>query len=452
MSLTNEIVNKCNRRLLLSRMRILMNHGFYGLLLMHMKFALDTSIETAATDGEKIIFSPSFMEDLNDQELDFVLMHEIMHVALCHCFRGLNSDQHLFNIAADIVVNSNILYSNGMDKNTITLKKYGEAMNKTPSGDDGYKYTAEEVYDMLVQNGKKGKKSNKSGSNESDEDDDSDGLSNESTSSNSKDGKKGKSKSGSGSKSNSNSSGNGNDDYKQWDSHEKWSTLSENKRARDEWIKRVIDAASSIYITESSNQRGNVPLFAKRIVDQFKNPQIDWRTILDEFISEVVCDYSFNPPDKRYQDSPFFLPDFNDADIEVSDILFMIDTSGSIDDKMLTVAYSEIKGAIDQYDGKLKGWLGFFDAMVINPIPFDSVEELKKIKAYGGGGTSFDCIFEYVKDYMTDNFPKTIIILTDGYAPFPAIDKAMGIPVLWLINNDIVTPPWGKVARIKITK
>ena len=27
--------------------------------------------------------------------------------------------------------------------------KYGEAMNKTPSGDDGYKYTAEEVYDML---------------------------------------------------------------------------------------------------------------------------------------------------------------------------------------------------------------------------------------------------------------------------------------------------------------
>ena len=190
MSLTNEIVNKCNRRLLLSRMRILMNHGFYGLLLMHMKFALDTSIETAATDGEKIIFSPSFMEDLNDQELDFVLMHEIMHVALCHCFRGLNSDQHLFNIAADIVVNSNILYSNGMDTNTITLKKYGEAMNKTPSGDDGYKYTAEEVYDMLVQNGKKGKKSNKSGSDESDEDDDSDGSSNESTSSNSKDGKR----------------------------------------------------------------------------------------------------------------------------------------------------------------------------------------------------------------------------------------------------------------------
>ena len=116
MSQTNvvskDLINKCNRRILLSRMRILMNHGFYGLLLMHMRFALDSSIDTAATDGMKIYFSPDFMEEISDSELDFVLMHEIMHVALCHCFRGLEHDQHLFNIACDIVVNSNILYSN----------------------------------------------------------------------------------------------------------------------------------------------------------------------------------------------------------------------------------------------------------------------------------------------------------------------------------------------------
>ena len=65
MSQTNvinkDLINKCNRRILLSRMRILMNHGFYGLLLMHMRFALDPSIDTAATDGMKIYFSPDFM-------------------------------------------------------------------------------------------------------------------------------------------------------------------------------------------------------------------------------------------------------------------------------------------------------------------------------------------------------------------------------------------------------
>ena len=44
----------------------------------------------------------------------------------------------------------------------------------------------------------------------------------------------------------------------------------------------------------------------------------------------------------------------------------------------------------------------------------------------------------------------SIIILTDGYAPFPKEHLAMGIPVLWLLNNEEVKPPWGKVARIKV--
>ena len=59
-------------------------------------------------------------------------------------------------------------------------------------------------------------------------------------------------------------------------------------------------------------------------------------------------------------------------------------------------------------------------------------------------------MFEYVNDCLEEFTPKTIIILTDGYAPFPDIEITKGIPVLWLINNDIVTPPWGKVARIKM--
>ena len=50
---------------------------------------------------------------------------------------------------------------------------------------------------------------------------------------------------------------------------------------------------------------------------------------------------------------------------------------------------------------------------------------------------------------MMDEPPASIVILTDGYAPFPEEEQAMGIPVLWIINNEEVTPEWGKVARIK---
>ncbi|MBO6299980.1 MAG: hypothetical protein J6N53_14180 [Lachnospiraceae bacterium] len=48
---------------------------------------------------------------------------------------------------------------------------------------------------------------------------------------------------------------------------------------------------------------------------------------------------------------------------------------------------------------------------------------------------------------MEEDLPVSIIILTDGYAPFPKEDAAMGIPVLWILNNEDMTPPWGKVAR-----
>lgn len=50
---------------------------------------------------------------------------------------------------------------------------------------------------------------------------------------------------------------------------------------------------------------------------------------------------------------------------------------------------------------------------------------------------------------MQDKLPASIIILTDGFAPFPKEKLADGIPVLWLLNNDEVTLPWGKIARIK---
>lgn len=65
---------------------------------------------------------------------------------------------------------------------------------------------------------------------------------------------------------------------------------------------------------------------------------------------------------------------------------------------------------------------------------------MKGIILAGGSGTLFH--------HMSDKLPASIIILSDGDAPFPLEKLAGGIPVLWLLNNEEVNPPWGKVARI----
>lgn len=440
MALTEEKLRAYSRRLLVCRMRLLCDHGFYGLLLMHMKYSVDEQMETAATDGTRIIFGADFLDSLTDRELEFVMMHEILHVVLQHCFRGQERDPELFNIACDIVVNSHILQENGMDPDSITLKQYGVLMHQTPDGEEGYERTAEEVYEALLARGGRNGNGNASQS----------GAGQKSGGGQAKQGRTRKSGGVQG----------------RWDDHSQWNDGKDKAdgvgkaggaadgddvdAARELWAKRLMDACEAIAIRDPSNERGLVPAFALRMVQEWKQPQTDWRTILNEFVQEEVVDYSFTPPDRRFGDSPFFLPDFNEKEDRAEDILFMIDTSGSMSDDMVTTAYSEVKGAIDQFDGKLKGWLGFFDAVVVPPKPFESEEEFRVIRPEGGGGTSFDIIFEYVFRHMADQLPVSIIILTDGYAPFPAESHAHGIPVLWLMNNEEVQPPWGKVARITV--
>ncbi len=423
MELSEEKKRGFVKRLLLSRMRLLNNHGFYGLLLMHMVFSLSDDCETACTDGVRIEFNPDFLESLSDSELDYVMMHEILHVVLQHCLRNGDRQPERFNIACDIVVNSNILLENKMDIRSITLKQWGESMHIAPDGKEGYEYTAEQVYEMLPP-------------------------------------VTGNPLKGSGSGNGSGGSAMGRAEKRQgkpaqeasWDDHTQWGMLEEDDTLRDVWVKQLAETCEAVKIRDPSNSRGLLPAFAQRMLDELKEPQTDWRAILNAFVQLEINDYSFSPPDRRFLDSPFFLPDFNEwgESNQVSDILFMIDTSGSISDEMMTAAYSEVKGAIDQFDGNLKGWLGFFDAAIYEPVPFESVEELLKIRPAGGGGTDFQIIFEYVHKHMADDPPACIIILTDGYAPFPQEQLAKVIPVLWLINNDKVDPPWGKVARIKV--
>ena len=183
------------------------------------------------------------------------------------------------------------------------------------------------------------------------------------------------------------------------------------------------------------------------ITDKIITAKTD-KKILDNFVQERICDYSFAPPDRRFSDTDFFLPDFNEKDFVSKEVLFMVDTSGSVEDEDLAIVYSEIRGAIEQFAGKLTGKLGFFDAVVTPPLPFECVNDLMNIIPYGGGGTDFFAIFDFIKRNDPEELPACIVIVTDGDAPYPDESDALGIPVLWIINNFICTPPWGRVTRI----
>ena len=432
------------KRLYLSRNRILRKYPFFGMMLMYLNPEVVPGMATASTNGKWIRFSPEYIDEMSDERLDFLFIHELLHVVLGHICRGDGLNQVIYNLACDIVVNSTILGEPGLIKNS-DKEKYEHLYHLTPSGEEGRLYSAEEVYHQIAKlmplEGCGGKKccneKNRDSDGNGDGDSDNDNNSDKDQPCDAK-------------KCPFQGKGMGID----IDNHSDWDRKPDKEA--DElsrlWKRRVILAAFTIERNEryQSTNCGDIPLFAKRIVEEIANPQIDWRTILIDFVQEEINDYSFSPPDKRIQDAGFFLPDFNSKDEEVRNILFMIDTSGSMTSEEISAAFSEVFGAIEQFGGGLSGWLGFFDAEVKPAIAFEDVDDLLSITPVGGGGTSFKAIFEYVAESFKDDTLSSIIIMTDGYAGFPNESAANGIPVLWLMTNHVVTPPWGKTARIEV--
>ncbi len=369
------------KRLLKSRMRVLCNQAFYGLLLMHLKFFLDERVESADTDGKGIFLNPYFLDSINDRDLDYLLIELIQKILQ----KILNPDEK----------------DEDQDEKDEDQDQKDEDQDQKDEGQD-QKDEGQEQKD-------KDRDHEDEDRNQKDED---------------------KKK------------------IKEFSDKNQPEQSGDDDFDRDLWEKYVADAVEAVMSRVNNGGTGTVPTSVERQVRELKKPQTDWRTILNNFIQEDITDYSFTPPDRRFDDADFFLPDFNEKEDRIRNILFMIDTSGSMSDEMITAAYSEIKGAFDQFDGKVGGWLGFFDAAVTEPKPFASEDEFKIIRPKGGGGTSFEVIFEYVQQQMQDDLPTSIIILTDGFAAFPDEEMSMGIPVLWLLNNTEVDPPWGKVTRI----
>jgi predicted metal-dependent peptidase len=96
------------------------------------------------------------------------------------------------------------------------------------------------------------------------------------------------------------------------------------------------------------------------------------------------------------------------------DVAIAMDMSGSIGHEDATAFLSEIKGILDQYeDFKVNLWC--FDTEIYNhqEITHDNSEDLLDYEPQGGGGTSFEVNFEYMKDMGIQ--PKKFIMFTDGY-------------------------------------
>lgn len=401
MGLSKENKQEILRRLVKIRTRIIREHGFYGNLLMHVGMGI-AECETAYTDGRNIVFDPVFLESLPDEEVVFVMLHEVLHMVLCHCTRGIGKNKYLFNIACDIVVNSHILAELEKDMFFVAGRS---VMHQIPdSCKEGRQYTAEQVYEMLLDGGI--------------------GIYAILA---------------------------GNEGF---DRHDTWLSGKLVPVMETEWNLYRKEAAGKYGYPKRGG--GELQKELEWFYDHRKQ-EVDWKKELQNFVQMSynynAFDYSFCPADRRYSYADFAVPSFHEVESSaLKNIWFVVDTSGSVlcEHGLLDRLFSEIRNAVIQYD-YLSATLSCFDSSVSEPQEFCSVESLQRIKPTGGGETSFQKIFDYMAENMKDALPVAVIVMTDGECPFPDEAVALGVPVLWVIagrKSGKVAVPWGRVIKM----
>ena len=374
------------KRIVQSRVRLLLNHPFFGNLATRLliKDATDWC-PTAATDGKHLYYNKDFLGAFDDAELDFVIAHEVMHCVYDHIDRRATRDAQYWNMAGDYRINDD-------------LKKQGIGrMPKVGLHDSKYEenYT-DEIYQDLYSNQKDKKqtldmhidqlldKLEEQGDGPG-----SDGGTNT-------DGKKGPIK----------------------------ISKEERDQLKDEIKNAVIQAAQVA-------GAGNVPGGVKRLIKDLTEPKMDWRTMLDQQITSVIKnDFTWMKPSRKGWDIDAILPGLQNEN--TIDICVAIDTSGSISNAMLKDFLSEINGIMSQYtDYKIYVWS--FDTEVHNPELFTADKNIADYKPAGFGGTEFTANWKWMKHNGV--MPKKLVVFTDGY-PFGSWGDPNYCDTLWVVHSN----------------
>lgn len=90
-------------RVMLARTALLLKHPFFGYLAMRLKVELG-EVETAATDGRRLIYDPRYLAKLTDKQLVGLTAHEVLHCAHNHMGRTGDRDHYLANVACDYAI------------------------------------------------------------------------------------------------------------------------------------------------------------------------------------------------------------------------------------------------------------------------------------------------------------------------------------------------------------
>jgi predicted metal-dependent peptidase len=146
------------------------NLPYYGEFNLHINFVEQDSIGTCAvnvtTKGMNFFYSPKFLEDMSNKEVNFITLHEDFHLLFNHPKRTVTGqyDHKLSNIAQDMIINHVIWEDIPHAFVEIPKNKDGKNMALFVPKEYEGKLIFEELYEWLKEEKEKWQKENKKNS------------------------------------------------------------------------------------------------------------------------------------------------------------------------------------------------------------------------------------------------------------------------------------------------
>lgn len=432
------------QKLARSMIKLRMLRPFYSSLYESMDKKCVSSISTMGVTTNTLYYNKDFIERTPFEELMFINLHEIGHVALMHVYRRENRDPELWNVACDLYVNQSLVKEFGLEIGKDTYVSDSIIIKAPESGcycnsinlDKDY---VERIYDELFNQGKaNGYFSNNSGEFEF-------------------------------KFTGSNYTGNSiNTGYWKKDPNRNYDTFSikikrdnngsnyskdlidneDDQASKEQQSRKILSDAvvrSEMLGKMVGDGSGNI----ERIVKNLLKSHLNWKKLFKKYLIQITStDSSFLKPDKRmyYQDA-IYPGQAAEESNEIS-IKICIDTSGSISSDDMSRFYYQVYDILKKF--KVDAELVYWDSEVKSIGSIKTFGEFERVDCYGGGGTNPRVVFDYFSSKKEK--PKVILMFTDGYF-YDNWSEDLRFrnykDTIWIMTKDYnkdFKPPFGRLA------
>lgn len=370
-------------RITRARASMLNREPFYGLLATRLELVeAPERTPTMATDGRALLYNPSFVMSLSSSELDFAIRHETDHVAFEHPLRRQGRNAIGWNVAADLSVNGRLRAEGyGLFAGCLDDRRF-----------DGW--AVERIYPEACKPENKPKRVSGPGGQ----------------------GGKGSPKAP------------GEDDVldyrpKPGETDAAGKPLPSPSELQAE-IRQSVQAAAN-----AARAMGSLPAHLERELESAAASRRDYKSILRQWLLQVArSDYSWSRPSRRGLALGYLAPSLRAEGSGL--IVYGVDVSGSMDERILKSAWSEARSAQEQIKGE--AFVFYADTRICGSVHVREGNGLPALANFGGGGgTSFVPVFREVEKRGIQ--PAALIYFTDLEGVFPKKDP--GYPVLWVTDR-----------------